>query len=310
MNEQINSEDILTEDQDSNEIEIEVVDDTPEQDRGRPRRADGAEPEIPDDDEISNYSDNVQSRIKKLRFEYHEERRRKEESERIRDEAVAYAKKLHEENQKLQANLKKGESVLVQQAKTRVESQLDKAKQDYKQAYEVGDADKIVEAQEAISKYSSEKSRLERYRPRPQAKTEEFDAQQVAQSIEQNARATIQPPPEPDQEAQDWASRNPWFGKDKAMTGYAFGVHEELVESGIDPRSPEYYDRIDEAVKNAFPDRGAGQAKQGASVVAPAIRSSKTPRKIKLTGSQIALAKRLGLTNEQYAAQMLKEMRP
>lgn len=282
----------------SNDLEVEIIDDTPEQDRGRPRRAEGQEPDVPDDEEIQNYSDNVQSRIKKLKFEFHEERRRKEESERIRDEAVKYAQKLYEENKKLQDNLSKGETALVHQAKGRVEAELEKAKAAYKQAYETGDTDGIVASQERLATLAAEKQRFERYKPRKQQPQQEFTPpqQQAPQAVE------------PDPEAKEWAERNPWFGKDKAMTGFAYGLHEELVGSGVDPRTSDYYQKIDERMREAFPAKFGAQQRQQGSVVAPATRSSKSPRKITLTQSQVALAKRLGLSPEQYAAQMLKEM--
>lgn len=280
-------------------LEVEIVDDTPEQDRGRPRRPDDQEPDVPDDDEIQNYSDNVQSRIKKLKFEFHEERRRKEESERIRDEAVKYAQKLYDENKKLQENLSKGETALVQQAKGRVEAELEKAKVSYKQAYETGDTDAIIAAQERMATLAAEKNRFERYRPKKSQPQQEFTPPQ--QQVQPRVA-------EPDPEAKEWAERNPWFGKDKSMTGFAYGLHEELVESGIDPRSSEYYQQIDQRVREAFPNKFGAQQRQQGSVVAPATRSSKSPRKITLTQSQVALAKRLGLSPEQYAAQMLKEM--
>ena len=111
----------------NNELEVDVVDDTPEADKGKPRRAEDAEPQIPEDDEIANYSENVQKRIKQLKYEFHEERRRKEEASRLQEEAVNYARKVYEENQKLRKTLEEGEGVLVEQAKDRVAAQLDRA---------------------------------------------------------------------------------------------------------------------------------------------------------------------------------------
>lgn len=286
------------------EFEVDIVDDTPDEDKGKPRRAEEAEAQIPEDDEIANYSDNVQKRIKQLKFEYHEERRRKEEAARLQDEAIEYARKVYEENQKLRKTLEEGEGVLVQQAKSRVEAELDRAKAAYKEAYETGDPDKLIEAQEKLSALQNEKFRVESYKPKPQQKQEE--------PVQLQQRPKVN---EPDAKTQAWASSNPWFGEDSEMTGYAFGVHESLVKQGINPQSQadEYYRRIDDSMRKRFPDKFGEQyfeeapARQTGSVVAPAQRSAKKPRRVQLTSTQVALAKRLGLTAEQYAAQLLKE---
>lgn len=286
------------------EFEVDIVDDTPDEDKGKPRRAEEAEAQIPEDDEIANYSDNVQKRIKQLKFEYHEERRRKEEAARLQDEAIEYARKVYEENQKLRKTLEEGEGVLVQQAKSRVEAELDRAKAAYKEAYETGDPDKLIDAQEKLSALQNEKFRVESYKPKPQQKQEEPVQLQQRPKVNQ-----------PDAKTQAWASSNPWFGEDSEMTGYAFGVHESLVKQGINPQSQadEYYRRIDDSMRKRFPDKFGEQyfeeapARQTGSVVAPAQRSAKKPRRVQLTSTQVALAKRLGLTAEQYAAQLLKE---
>jgi hypothetical protein len=286
------------------EFEVDIVDDTPDEDKGKPRRAEEAEAQIPEDDEIANYSDNVQKRIKQLKFEYHEERRRKEEAARLQDEAIEYARKVYEENQKLRKTLEEGEGVLVQQAKSRVEAELDRAKAAYKEAYETGDPDKLIDAQEKLSALQNEKFRVESYKPKPQQKQEEPVQLQQRPKVNQ-----------PDAKTQAWASSNPWFGEDSEMTGYAFGVHESLVKQGINPQSQadEYYRRIDDSMRQRFPDKFGEQhfeeapARQTGSVVAPAQRSAKKPRRVQLTSTQVALAKRLGLTAEQYAAQLLKE---
>lgn len=296
LNEEFENE-IETPDDDS--LEVEIVDDTPEQDRGRPRRADDKEPEIPEDDELANYSENVQSRIKKLRFEYHEERRRKEEAERIREEAITRAKNLYEENQKLKETLTKGESMLIDQAKTRIDSEINQAKVAYRNAYESGDTDAILEAQEKLTALQTEKYKVSDYKP------VEYKPEPEPEFFKQTPRV-----PEPDAKAKAWAERNTWFQQDPEMTAYAFGVHEKLVKNGIDPTSDEYYAQIDENIRKRFPENfGDSHQRKPSTVVAPAGRSSKSPRKITLTQTQVALAKRLGLSPEQYAAQLLKESR-
>ena len=289
----------------SNELEVDIIDDTPEADKGKPRRAEDAEPQIPEDDEIANYSENVQKRIKQLKYEFHEERRRKEEAARVQDEAVNYARQMYEENQKLRKTLQEGEGVLVEQAKDRVSAQLDRAKADYKEAYETGDPDKLIEAQEKLTALQNEKFRVESYKPKPQPEVREVP----------QPKAEKPSVPEPDARTKQWASQNEWFGNDSAMTGYAFGVHETLVKEGINPQTQadEYYSRIDAEMRQRFPDKFGGQiiedapARQAGPVVAPAQRSAKKPRRVQLTSTQVGLAKRLGLTAEQYAAQLLKE---
>jgi hypothetical protein len=291
--------------EDDDGFEIEVVDDTPEPDRGKPRRAEDAEPQVPDDDEVQSYSEGVQKRIKQLKFEYHEERRRKEEAARLQEEALRYAQQVKAENERLRKTLEEGEGVLVNQAKGRVAAELDKAKAAYKAAYESGDSDALIEAQERLTALQTEKMRYDSYKPQPR---------QAQTPAPEYTRPQPQPP-RPDAKAVAWAQKNPWFEQDEEMTGYAYGLHQKLVKSGIDPRSDEYYNQIDRAVRRVFPDKfDDGQIeevapqRQAGNVVAPAARSGKKPRKVQLTSTQVALAKRLGLSNEQYAAQLMKEM--
>lgn len=287
---------------DDSGFELEIVDDTPEEDKGKPRRAEDAEAQIPEDDEIANYSESVQKRIKQLKFEFHEERRRKEEASRLREEAVNYARNITEENKKLRKSLEEGEGVLVEQAKGRVDAELERAKLSYKEAYETGDPDKLIDAQEKLSALQNEKFRVESFKPTPSAE------QKMPAHLE--AKPEVQ---EPDSRTKEWASKNEWFGSDTEMTGYAFGVHERLVREGVHTSTDEYYQKIDEAMRRTFPDKfdeqqvEAAPVRQTGSVVAPAQRSAKKPRRVQLTSTQVSLAKRLGLTAEQYAAQLLKE---
>lgn len=291
----------------ADDFEVEIVDDTPEKDKGKPRRAEGVEPQIPEDDEIAQYSDNVQKRIKQLRYEYHEERRAKEEAARGREEAIKYAETVHRENQRLMKTLEEGEGVLVQQAKGRLQAEIDKAKRTYKEAYEMGDSDALISAQETLTSLQNEKYRYDNYQP---AKRQpEPQPQEIQQA---QPRPTVS---KPDPEAMDWAEKNKWFGSNEEMTGYAFGVHERIVKAGVDPKSKSYYDQIDEAMRKRFPEEfddgtvevSTQPTRQSGNVVAPASRSSKKPRKVTLTPTAAAIAKRLGLTNEQYAAQLLKD---
>jgi len=290
------------------DFELEIVDDTPEEDRDKARRPENATPELPEDDEIASYSESVQKRIKKLKYEFHEERRAKEEAARLRDEAISFAQKEREEKMRLQRMLEEGEGVLVNQAKQRLQVQLEKAKADFKTAYETGDADAMAEAQSRMSDLKNEEFRLNSYKP--PARTQQ----------PQQPMPTAQPKPAvpaPSTKAQEWAQKNPWFMRngDEDITALAMGTHEKLVRSGVAPDTDQYYTQIDAAVRRAFPDRFADaseevkpQRRQAGNVVAPAGRTAaQTPRKVVLTSTQVALAKRLGLTPQQYAAQLLKD---
>jgi hypothetical protein len=310
MNDKTNTAEKLEENEDfeveleEDQFELEIEDDTPEEDRGKPRRPEGAEPDIPEDEELENYSEGVKKRISKLKYEFHEERRRKEEAERIREEAVRYAEQVRKEAEDLRKRVSQGETVVVSQAKARVETQLEQAKAAFKVAYEAGDADEMLNAQTKLSELSNEMYRLSSYKPAP------------AQPSTPAPQASAPSPQvsKPPKKALEWAEKNTWFQKDTEMTGYAFGVHERLVKSGVDPNSETYYTEIDNAMRSRFPEKFdesepevKTQTRQAGSVVAPATRSSKNPRKIVLTTSQVALAKRLGLSPQQYAAQLMKD---
>lgn len=295
---------------DTSELEIDIVDDTPPEDRDRLKRKAETQPEATEDDEVSNYGENVQKRIKQIRYEYHEERRAKEEAQRIREEAVSYAQKVQEENNKLRKTLEEGESTLVEQAKGRVEAQINTAKAAYKEAYETGDPDKLIDAQEKLTALQNEKFKVESYKPvKRQQETPVPQAPQAQPAQQQKY--------EVDDRTKQWASDNKWFGEDEEMTGFAFGVHERLKKNGIDPMNPErvedYYSAVDEAMRKRFPDKfdevevEEAPTRQTGNVVAPANRSAKKPRRVQLTSTQVSLAKRLGVTPEQYAAQLLKE---
>lgn len=288
------------------EFEVEIVDDTPEEDRDKARRPEGAEPEIPEDDELAGYSESVQKRIKRLKYEFHEERRAKEEAARLRDEAIAHAQREREEKLRMQRMLQEGEGVIVTQAKQRLTVQLEQAKQAFKDAYESGDADALVAAQEKLTELKNEEVRLNSFKPAPK------QAQQP-----QQVQPQAPTPPQPSQKAMSWREKNPWFMRngDEDMTALAIGTHEKLIRSGVAPDSDQYYAGIDSAVRRAFADRFApdqeevkSQRRQAGNVVAPAGRSTaQTPRKVTLTSTQVALAKRLGLSPQQYAAQLLKD---
>ena len=298
------SENIEVELDADDDLEIEVQDDTPEPDKGKPKAPETeVESKGADDDDLEGYSDSVKKRINKLKFDQHAERRAKEEAVRLREEAISYAEKIRKENEQLRKAYAEGETVLVGQTKARLESELTSARAAYKSAYESGDADAVLAAQEKLLKLQVENDRVQNYKPRP--------AQPTAPAPQQAAPQVAKP----DDRAMKWAEKNSWFMKDKAMTGFAMGLHEDLVGQGIDPASDLYYSKIDDAVRRTFPDRfDDGQVEEKAPrrqtgpVVAPAARSTKAPRKVVLTSSEAALAKRLGVPLKVFAAQKLKDM--
>jgi hypothetical protein len=301
------SENIEVELDGEDDLEIEVQDDTPAQDQGKPKAAESepAPKAGADDDDLEGYSDSVKKRINKLKFDFHAERRAKEEAARLREEAISYAEKVRKENESLRKAYAEGETVLVSQTKARVASELDAARKEYKSAYESGDADAVLAAQEKMIRLQSEHQRVEAYKPRAAEEPAPPKAPQPA--APQVAK--------PDDRAMKWAEKNTWFMKDKAMTGFAMGLHEDLVGQGIDPASDLYYSKIDDAVRRTFPDKfDDGQIEEKAPrrqtgpVVAPAARSTKAPRKVVLTSTEAALAKRLGVPLKVFAAQKLKDM--
>lgn len=295
------------------EVEVEVVDDTPEEDRGRPRRPEGKEPEIPNDDEIAQYSEGVQKRIKKLRYEFHEERRAKEEAARQLNEATALAKRLLDEKKRMEAALRKGEEILVENAKSKVESELELARKKFKEAYDSGDAEAIAASQEKIAELSVQKVSAANYRPVYQPEVEERQYQQPQAGYD----PVVRPPSDP--KAVDWAKKNSWFGRDQLMTDYAKHIHDRIVVfDRVDPRTDQYWQTLDGEMRKRFPEmfdepaedsRSERQVKQTASnVVVPASRSTvaKPRTQVKLTATEVSLARRLGLTVEQYAAEKMK----
>ena len=277
------------------EPEIEVVDDTPEADRNRKPMKEP--PADVTDDELEQYSEGVKKRIQHFSKGYHEERRAKEAALREREEAVRLAQNLVEENKRLQGSLGQGQQALLEQAKKVVQNELDQAKQKFKAAYEAGDSDALVEAQEALASAKYKAERVNNFKP----------------AVAQPQTPVVQPAPQPEQtvrvdpKAKAWQEANSWFGADKEMTALALAVHQDLVESGVDTTSDEYYDKLNNRVRKRFPEAFTSE-KPKKSVVAPATRST-APRKIVLTQSQVQIAKRLGLTNEQYARAVAEEMR-
>jgi hypothetical protein len=307
------------------DVEIQVVDDRPSEDQVEPR--DDSRPALDEDaQEIENLGGRAGKRIQQLKYEFHEERRNKEAAVRMQEEAVRYAQQVDAQNRDLRGVLERGEKVLLSEIHSRTDSQLAAAKENYKKAYESGDSDEIVEAQEQLNRTVIESQQASQYAPvvedqNRQAMQQQAYMQQVAarraqmQQAQQSQLAQQQAQSDP--KLQDWMGKNKWFGQDSEKTQFAIGVHEKLVrEEGLDPRSEEYYSRIDNRMREVFPgtfaDQGSGDpaVSQGmTTVVAPAKRGGAPPRKVQLTSTQVSLAKRLGITPEQYAKQLTKEKR-
>jgi len=282
------------------ETQVEVVDDTPAEDRGRSRMEEP--PKDFAEDELTKYDEGVRKRIQHFTKGYHEERRAKESAEREREEALRIAHAVVEENKKLKGSLNTNQQALLEQAKKVVGNEVEKAKARYKEAYESGDSDAIVDAQEALISAKSKMERVNNFKPAPlqEEKTEVQIQQQV----------TKQPPV--DQKALVWQSENKWFGSDDEMTSFALGLHTKLVKSGVDPQSNEYYEKLNSRVRQVFPDQFESEKPMDApppskkSNVAPATRST-APKKIVLTQTQVNIAKRLGVPLDLYARKVAEE---
>jgi hypothetical protein len=284
------------------DVEVEVVDDTPEADRDREPMKEP--PKEVTDEELAKYDESVRKRIQHFTKGYHEERRAKEAALREREEAVRVARAIVDENRRLKGSLGQNQLAMLEQAKRAVANDLESAKRKYKEAYEAGDADAIAAAQTELTTATIRAEKLTSIRPPSQQQENVVQQQQVAQ---QPARP---PAPPVDPKAVDWQSRNRWFGQDEEMTSFALGIHNKLVRSGIDPRSDEYYERLDTRMREVFGGSEAAEAntQRTRSAVAPASRST-APKKIVLTKTQVALAKKLGVPLELYAKKVAEEMR-
>lgn len=287
----------------SDEVEVEIIDDTPEKDRGR--KPLDREVEDPTDEEIESYSDGVQKRIKELTHARHDERRAKESLFREKQELERLTQHMVSENTKLKEYVKSGTEQYAASIKQVADSELENAKRQYKAAYESGDADALVAAQEAMT---DAKMRTEA------AKNFRAPALQDAEIPVQTQQTKVSRP-EIDEKTVRWQAKNQWFGSTgyEEHTSFALGLHQKLVNSGLDPRSDEYFERIDARMKSTFPEvfgsedrpRSSDGSKRPTSVVAPATRSAGA-RKVQLTPTQVALAKRYGLTPQQYANEVAK----
>jgi len=296
--------------QEEQKLEIEIEDDTPEEDQGREPLPKEIVEKL-DKDELSQYDEEVKQKLLQMKKAWHDERREKERALREHEEAVAYAKRLMEDNKKVRGVLQQGEKEFVENLKQSAEMGLLIAQREYKEAYESGDVDKITEATQKLQEANLKAMQAKNFR------------MPTLQEVETPARIDTKPDeafvPEPDQKAVAWQKRNPWFGTNRAMTAFALGFHEDLRDNGVTVGSDEYYATLDKTMRKRFPEvfgnmsltndeesvevQTQPQRKQPPTVVAPAVRSTAS-NKIKLSKRQVALAQKLGLTPEQYALEL------
>lgn len=288
-------------------FEVEIVDDTPAEDRNRAPMPKELVQEL-EKDELETYDEGVKTKLKQMRKVWHDERREKEAALREQQEALAFAQRLLDENKKIKGLLSAGEKEYVASQKTAAEAELAMAKRAFKEAHESGDADKMIEAQEGMNKAQMKLMSAERFKLPASLQAEESAVQTAPQQAQ-----TPQPATRADRKALAWHQRNPWYGQDEEMTATALGLHQKLVRSGAEIGNDEYYATLDRTMRKRFPEffeepaekpKNEPKAKPS-NVVAPAVRSTSS-NKIRLTATQVQLAKKFGLTPEQYARAALK----
>lgn len=284
-------------------IEIEIEDDTPEKDRNVDPLPENVKQELYED-ELEDYSAKVKKKLLQMKKLAHDERREKEQALREHHEAIALAQRVIEENKRLKNSVNENEKSILLSVTKAVELELEKAKEDYKKAYESGDTDRVIDAQQKLTELSMKQDKVRNFKPTPL---------QIEEPVVQMRQQAVQAP-RPDPTAVSWQQQNTWFGDDDEMTSLALGLHEKLKKEGVAVSSPEYYKRIDDTMRKRFPERfetdiedtkSERSTARPSTVVAPATRSTSS-KKIRLTTSQLSIAKKLGLTNEQYAQAVLK----
>tara|TARA_R100000935_G_scaffold15655_1_gene31275 strand:- start:335 stop:1225 length:891 start_codon:yes stop_codon:yes gene_type:complete len=287
------NEEVLDEEDTGVEVEIDSTDPEETPSKTEDVVADPA----PDEDELESYSQKVQGRIKKLTEKYRKE-------ERDREEAVTMAQRLLNENTKLKTQVKNLDKGYVNSEEGRIKSQVAAVKQQYREAYDNGDSDAMFAAQEQLSQMTLMQERVRVAKQRLSVQ----EAEPAAQEVQQPAAAPQQKAATPDPRAQDWADKNEWFGSDEVMTYASFGIHRKLVEEeGFDPSSDEYYSEVDKRMRSEFPQKFKAAKRSGGAQVAPAGASATRStaksgrRSVKLSPSQIAMAKRLNVPLEEYA---------
>lgn len=285
------------------DTKIEVINDVPPEDQNRTPMKEA--PAEVTDEELTKYSDQkLKDRLSHLGKGYHEERRAKEAALREREEAIRFAQNTAAENQRLQGSLANNQNALLEQAKKVVGSEIEDAKREFKAAQEAFDTDGIIEAQQKLNAAMIKADRVNNFRPAPV---------QAPKNVVQTPTQAQQP--QLDTKTREWNEQNPWFGNNRKMTAYALSVHEDLVESGVQVASDEYFNSINADVRKRFPETFAEESagakssqRTKSNVVAPASRSTAS-KKVVLTQTQVNIAKRLGVPLELYARKVAEEMR-
>jgi hypothetical protein len=278
------------------DLKIEIEDDTPAEDRNRQPMPKEIVEKL-EQEELESYSDDVRQKFKQLKKVWHDERRAKEAAYREQQETLTTAQRLLEENKRIKGMLNSGQEEYIAAIKDSNELKLEMAKKAYREAYDSGDTDKLLDAQELITKTTVQMDRVNNFKM-PPLQEEKFEVQ------------TQQQTQRPDQKAMAWQERNPWFGQDEEMTAAALGLHEKLKRTGVSVGSDEYYSVLDKTMRRRFSENFGGPESEAAprkspTVVAPATRSTSS-KKIRLSTSQVNTIKKLGITPEQYVREVLK----
>ena len=292
-------QEVVTPDDDGIEVDDEVINDVPPEDRDR---LPSNPPEDVTEEELNQYtSKKTQDRIKHFAKSFHDERRKAEAAQRKANELTAYAKAVLAENEQLKGSVHQGRSTLIDQAKKAVAAELAQAEREFTEAYSTGEPAQVLEAQRKLTAASIKKDKLDNFKmPALQKPTDE---------VQVNAGTASTNWPDPKVTA--WRERNPWYGPDTVMTATALGLNRKLIdEEGHDGQSDEYYAALDSGLRKLFPDKFKAppvqdKEKTPTSVVAPVARST-PPKKIRLTETQVAIARELGISNKGYAAQVAK----
>ena len=292
---------VTTEDDQTDEqIIVDVEDNTPPEDRNKEPMDEKVKADLYND-ELEDYSTKVKKKLIQMKRLAHEERREKETAVREQQEAISFAQKVMQENQRLKSNLNNSEKNVLATVQKAVAMEMDAAKRAYREAYDSGDTDKVMEAQERLTQATLKTEKVKNFRP-PALQEEETPVQMQSQPVPQFR---------PDPSAQAWQQENQWFGEDEEMTSLALGLHERLKREGVVVSSQEYYRKIDATIRRRFPEKFEDEAEQEtrpsrrSSVVAPATRSTSAKR-VRLNPNEMSVAKKLNLTPEQYAKAKLE----
>ena len=290
-----------------NNIEIEIEDDVPDEDKGKTPLPKNIVDEI-DEDDLESYSQEAKQRLFQMKKLINDERRAKDTAMREHNEAIRVANLVIEENKKLKGRLNDGEKVYVNTAKENVSRELSEAKREYREAYDSGDSERLVEAQERLTEVKMKSQDIERYKP-------QYDENALQASESEVQIQHQQPAPQRlDAKTQSWLDKNKWYGEDDDMTFLASGVHRRLEREGVPLGSDHYWNVINTEVRKRFPEKFSEEdtgtkdpvkTSKPSTVVAPATRSTSS-KKIKLTQTQLALAKKFNLSPEQYAMELTK----